>query len=55
MRKLRQVESFISEPGGVFRVVQYFNAKGIECRRQYYPVSKKKDREANSAFPTKSL
>jgi len=31
----------LSSPGGVFRVVQYFNSKGEEYLRQYYPVSKK--------------
>ena len=55
MKKSSRNEYTLSAPGGVFRVVQYFNAKGEEYLRQYYPISKKAVNESNSAFRAKAL
>jgi hypothetical protein len=55
MKKSSKNEYTLSAPDGVFRVVQYFNAKGEEYLRQYYPISKKTVNESYSAFRTKAL
>lgn len=52
MKKTRRKEYTLSSPSGVLRVVQYFNSKGEEYSRQYFPISSNALLDVDRVFRT---